>query len=222
MSQWENLPQPLPERPVAPVSASWAGFSADPRVPANQPLRASDADRDFASLLLSQARAEGRLDQAEHDARALAVSRSRTLGELAPQVADVMVAHAAAAPSGPGQNRFLRAGVAGWAGLALMFNAIWLMTVLTTGQLLYYWPMWPMLGTGIPVVIALLYGGSGTEDAGRAARRAEYRAARDGHRALRDERKAGRDQRRADRYEARAALRRGETPPELPPGPDLR
>ena len=75
---------------------------------------------------------------------------------------------------------------------------------------------------GIPVVIALLYGGSGTEDAGRAARRAEYRAARDGHRALRDERKAGRDQRRADRYQARAALRRGETPPELPPGPDLR
>jgi hypothetical protein len=95
MTQWENLPEPRPERPVGPVAPSWSGFTADPRVAANQHLRASDADRDFATRLIQQARVEGRLDAAEHDERTLQAANARTLGELAPVVSDLMVANAA-------------------------------------------------------------------------------------------------------------------------------
>jgi hypothetical protein len=204
MTQWENLPQPMPERPVGPVAASWAGFSADPRVPANQPLRASDADRDFATRLLEQARVEGRLDASEQGARALEIANSRTLGELAPLVSDLMVAHAA---RGYAPARGVRPAIIGWAGLALLLNGIWLMTVLTTGRLLYYWPMWPMFGTAVPLAIALL-AGAGATDPARDARRDQYRSARDDHR-------ADRYRRRAARYQQKA-LRRGGTLPQLP------
>ncbi|MGC3995252.1 MAG: DUF1707 domain-containing protein [Propionicimonas sp.] len=189
MTQWENLPEPVRQPASTPAVPSWAGFGADPRVPANQPLRASDADRDFATTLIQQARVDGRLDAAETDGRLLAVRQSRTLGELAPQVADLMVASAAQGAPQAGSNRFARAGVRGWLGLAVLFNAIWLMTVLTTGRMLYYWPMWPMLGTGIPVVMALMWQGSGRSD--------ERRDERDSRRSLRH---AQRDERRALRY----------------------
>jgi hypothetical protein len=80
--------------------------------------------------------------------------------------------------------------VTGWVGLAVLFNAIWLMTVLATGHLLYYWPMWPMLGTGIPVMMTLFW-----------SRSPELEARHQAHR---------------DAQDARRALRHGETP-RLPP-----
>ncbi|MFT4109050.1 DUF1707 SHOCT-like domain-containing protein [Propionicimonas sp.] len=206
MTQWENLPEPAPQSEPAPAVASWSGFSADPRVPANQPLRASDADRDFATRLIRQSGTEGRLDAAEAEGRVLAVARSRTFGELAPQVADLMVAGAVQQVPQRSRNRFARAALRGWLGLAMLFNAIWLMTVLTTGHRLYYWPMWPMLGTAIPVVMALSWQGSDRSD--------ERRTARDGRWEERDERRSLRHSQR----DQRRALRRGD-PPVLPPGP---
>lgn len=192
MTQWENLPEPVPERPVGRVIPSWSGFSADPRQPENQQLRASDADRGFATRLLDQARAEGRLDADERDTRASQAQASRTLGELAPLVSDLMVAPsaaaAAAAPFAPPAGRpglpagFLR----GWVGLAVLFNAIWLITVVTTGHLLYYWPIWPMLGTAVPVFMAFAFGGGQGSQAGYHAGRGR---ARDERRTLRAERR---------------------------------
>lgn len=206
MSQWENLPQPLPERSGGPVVPAWSGFTADPRQPANQVLRASDADRDFAARLIDQARLEGRLDAAEQAGRASQALQARTLGDLAPLVSDLMVANAAPAAATPQVRQGVRTAVMGWAGLALLFNAIWLMTVLTTGHLLYYWPMWPMFGTGIPVLMALAFGAS--RNAEWDAQRSAYRNARHQYR---DERHALRHQRRA--------LRHGVVPPQLPPPP---
>jgi hypothetical protein len=210
MTQWENLPEPTPERQVARVTPSWSGFSADPRQPGNQPLRASDADRDFATRLLEQARIEGRLDATEYGARASQALASRTLGELGPLVSDLMVGQPApfASPRQGPPPGFLR----GWVGLAVLFNVIWLITVVTTGHFLYYWPIWPMLGTGVPVFMALMFGGSRNPD--WAGQRAEYRAAR--HQA--------RAERHALRHQGRA-LQRGQVPPQLPPPPpeqDLR
>jgi hypothetical protein len=167
MTQWENLPEPRPDRPVQPVTPSWSAFTADPRVPANQHLRASDADRDVATRLVQQARAEGRLDAAEHDERALQAASARTLGELEPVVSDLMVASAAPGPPAGRPRAQVARVVTGWVGLAVLFNAIWLMTVLTTGHLLYYWPMWPMLGTGIPVMMTLFWSPSPEADARR-------------------------------------------------------
>jgi hypothetical protein len=45
-------------------------------------LRASDADRDRVVTMLGDARADGRLDHAEHDERVQSALEARTLGEL--------------------------------------------------------------------------------------------------------------------------------------------
>jgi hypothetical protein len=149
--RWENLPQP---RPSGSPAGAWAGFSADPRAAANRGLRASDADRSFALTVLAQAAADGRLTQPEQRQRADLAARTTGLGELGDLVADLLPAAPAIARRGWGG-----VAVRGWLALAALFNAIWLLTVLTTGRLLYYWPMWPMLGTAIPVVFGLVMGG---------------------------------------------------------------
>lgn len=160
--QWENLPEPRPDRPVTPLGASWLGFSADPRARANQQLRASDADRAYATRLVDQARFDGRLTPAEQVERAALASRARTIGELAPLVSDLVPAVGSTAHSPRGANRFARAGVMGWVVLAVMFNAIWLMTSLSVGHPIYYWPMWPMFGTAIPMVMGILANQAGS------------------------------------------------------------
>ncbi len=120
-----------------------------------------------------------------------------------------MVAQAAPAPPPAPPPVVLR----GWVGLAVLLNAIWLITVVSTGHFLYYWPVWPMLATGVAAFMALGFAGSGSPD--RDDRRAEYRAAREQFRsqrhALRHERHALRSRRRA--------LRRGQVPPALPAAP---
>jgi Domain of unknown function (DUF1707) len=162
--QWQNLPVP-------PNSGGegWNAFSADPRDPLYQQLRASDADRSQASTMLAGAYAEGRLDSDEYEQRLDQVRSSKSLGELVPVLADVIVAPGqAAAPPGPrfapsGQFRG-QPGMVGpfprwWIGLAVLFNVIWLLTCLTAGRLIYYWPMWPMLGTAIPMIMGLMAAG---------------------------------------------------------------
>ncbi len=216
MSQWENLPQSVPERRPVPATASWTGFGADPRIPANQPLRAADADRDFAAGLIEQARLDGRLDAAEAVERAARVAQSRTFGELAPLVSDLMVASAVTGAARPGPSRGARAGVTAWVGLAVLLNAIWLMTVLTAGHLLYYWPMWAMVGTGVPVLMATLWGSSAEAQ----QRREERREAHDQRHAVRH---AQRAERRALRHGGTVGLPPASAPRQLPPAEeDLR
>ena len=156
-TQWENLPEPLPERPLPALSASWQGFTVDPRPPQNQALRAADTDRDYATRLIDQARLDGRLSGDEHEERFAGARAARTLGELAPLVSDLMVPSVTSETSVRYQ-RFTRAGAMGWFGLALLFNAIWVMTSLSAARPLYYWPMWPMFFIGLPLVMSIFAG----------------------------------------------------------------
>jgi len=154
--QWENLPEPRQERLVPSVRSGWQGFTVDPRSPANQALRAADADRDYATRLLEQARLDGRLTVAEAQDRVARASGSRSLGELVPLVGDLMVV-ATDAPFARRDRgrRFTRGGAMGWVGLALLFNAIWIMTSVSLGHPAYYWPMWPLFFLGLPLVMSL-------------------------------------------------------------------
>lgn len=151
--QWENLPATQPGVSQQP---SWQGFSGDPRPGANRGVRASDTDRGYATWVIDQAMADGRLTAAERLERLTIARQARTLGELLPLVADLVPEPAAPAPT---RTNWRSATVRSWLLLAALFNAIWLMTVLTTGRLLYYWPMWPMLGTAVAVVVTLLASG---------------------------------------------------------------
>lgn len=180
-----NLPQPRPEpREV------WSRFSADPR--SQSAVRASDADRDVAASVVNDAFADGRLDIGEHSERLDAVMRARTLGEMVPLLSDVTVAARPQVVASVRSQQVRGVAVRSWLGLAVLFNVIWLLTSLAAGHLGYYWPMWPMLGTAIPLLLAWVSGGSpdapgadrGAEAEGRRAARLQRRAARRRRRGL--------------------------------------
>lgn len=155
-TQWENLPEPRQGSQVPSVRAGWQGFTVDPRPQPNQVLRAADSDRDFATRMVEQARLDGRLTAPEAEERAARAAGARTLGELLPLVGDLMAVAVTAHEGHPDRaRRFVRGGAMGWVGLALLFNAIWLMTSITRGQPMYYWPMWPLFFIGLPLVMSL-------------------------------------------------------------------
>lgn len=141
----------LPERPL------WERFSADPR--AHGAFRASDADRDLAAEVVNTAFQEGRLDTVEHGDRLALVLQAKTLGQFVPVLSDIVVSGRPPAPPTPAKpgSRTRRLAVQSWLMGAVLFNVIWLATwVLSASGPYYYWPLWPMLGSGIPVVIAIL------------------------------------------------------------------
>jgi hypothetical protein len=52
--------------------------------------------------------------------------------------------------------------------MAVLFNVIWAATwVLSANAPYYYWPIWPMIGTAIPVVIAWISGNGPSSDGPR-------------------------------------------------------
>lgn len=141
-------PTPLPEKPF------WSRFTADPRQ--RPDLRASDADREAALDAVNQGYSDGRLGADEYDERMQAALQVRTLGEIVPLVADIVVTQSVPLPS---RVRQARSGVLrGWLGFALMFNVIWLATWVFSGiGPYYYWPIWPMLGTAIPALVPFFF-----------------------------------------------------------------
>lgn len=70
--------------------AVWARFTQDPRQPAAAALRAGDQDRDVVLQVLAEGYSDGRLNRQEYDERADATSRTKTLGELAPLIRDLV------------------------------------------------------------------------------------------------------------------------------------
>lgn len=143
------MTESLPERPL------WSRFSADPHTHGD--MRASDADRDVAAEVINAAFSDGRLDSIEHGERLAGVLQAKRLGELVPLLGDITVAARPQPPQTP-VRRVRGAAIRSWLGLAVLFNVIWLMSWLLSGsEPFYYWPIWPMIGTGIPVVAAYLF-----------------------------------------------------------------
>lgn len=150
--------------PVPPSGLGWWGrFTADPRT--HGVLLASDADREVAVSVLQDAFAEGRLTQAEQDRRIGQALAGRTLGDFVPLLNDLPAtmtspaARPAARPATSGRRLLDDRAVRAWLGLAVLFNVIWLAASLGGGfHLDYYWPIWPMLGTGIPLILAWING----------------------------------------------------------------
>lgn len=172
----------LPERPGASHSTDiWTGFSADPRNPSNANYRASDADRANAGTMLAEGYADGRLTHEEYDQRLDQLSGVRRLGEFVPLLDDLALPGAGgvrAAGVGEGEDvddadeghPISKLSLNGWIGLTILFNLIWLATVIGTRQFQYYWPFWPMLGTAIPAIMGM--------GAGRALHRRDQRERR--------------------------------------------
>lgn len=170
---------PAPREPGG--SDLWGRFSADPR--RRPSVRASDADRDVVAQALNRAFSDGRLDAVEHGDRLERALAAKTLGELPVLVDDLAVddrGPAAAQPSPPESlGRRIRSGTIGtWLALAVLVNLIWLATWLFSGEgPYYYWPIWPMIGTAFPVLLAFFAAPQADE---RQRRLDERRQRRDG------------------------------------------
>jgi hypothetical protein len=141
----------------------WREFPHDPRSPEFAPMRASDADRDIVLRTLSEAYAQGRIDREEYDERADAVHAAKTLGEL-PRVLDDLVPSTALVPfAGPGAldtRSVEEQAVARWerrrreAFMAFLIPTMicWVVWLLTSGPGGFMWPVFPMIGTAVPLL----------------------------------------------------------------------
>jgi hypothetical protein len=188
----------------------WEQFSHDPRQPEHGRLRASDRDRDVISDVLGTAYAEGRLTPAELDERSDAVASARTLSEL-PAIIDDLVAPTALTPDRAvpasshreeAERRYRR--------LRLVTQIIFLVPTLICwvvwlslrigGVDSFAWPIFPTLGTSIPLLIVM-------------ASRKELIAGSEA-------RLARREQRAMQRFQSRSAPRTLGPPsgPQPPPG----
>ena len=124
-------------------------------------MRAGDSDRQAVADKLKRALDEGRLDLGEYDERLQKAYAAKTYGDLNGLLDDLPDA----APSQPaGQpaprqaapppvvaaksGQFVRTWLGGFGGTFVVCTGIWLITSVTSGHLLYFWPVWlliPML-----------------------------------------------------------------------------
>ena len=138
----------------------WREFAHDPRSPEFAPMRASDADRDIVLSTLGEAYAEGRIDRAEYDERADAVHGAKTLGELPGLLADLVPTTALIPRAGALDTRSVEErALANWEksrreafmGFLIPTVICWVVWAITMfGG--FPWPVFPMIGTAIPMV----------------------------------------------------------------------
>jgi hypothetical protein len=146
-------------------------------------MRAADSDRQAVADKLKKAMDEGRLDLAEYDERLQQTYAAKTYGDLQGLLDDLpdstlpvqaptgaRPAPAAAAPvpqtTRDRSGQLVRAWLGGFGGVFVLSSAIWLITSITTGHLLYFWPVWLL----IPMVLGALGrfgGGDGRRERGR-------------------------------------------------------
>ena len=134
-------------------------------------LRPSSSDRDYADTTLRLAHADGRLTDVELAERVELADSATSLRELSEIIADVSVSTTAGQMVGPNLTMMpvasmppivsrldparrsaqlvLGRSLISWLALTVLFNVIWLFS---SGPGSYYWPIWPMLGTAIPVI----------------------------------------------------------------------
>ncbi len=136
-------------------------------------LRASDAERAEVLDLLRGQVGEGRIDLSEFEERVATVSAARSRSQMVAPLADLPVHWVPpdlVAPSrrvrrgliSPGQ----RAYVSTWLALSVLWWGIWAAVSIGTGEPNFPWPIFPMLGMGIPVLIGIfsrLLGGGDDE-----------------------------------------------------------
>jgi hypothetical protein len=141
-------------------------------------LRAADADRDAVAHRLGEHMSAGRLSVAEYEDRVARAYAAKTYGELAELTRDLPGGRAAAHPATGPAPRPAAAGACGawsggWAGgswhraawgswlsTALIVVTIWLLTSLSAGAFLYFWPIW-VIGPWGAVLLAQTLGGGG-------------------------------------------------------------
>ena len=127
--------------------------------------RLTDADRERAAAMLSQAFRDGMLRVEEFDQRLSAVYAATTVGDLDGVMRDlphdwseeVRTAEHAARRADR-QRRGWQAGFRTYRGVMLLLVGIWFVTSLgefgTDSGEAFFWPIFPILGWGIPLFLS--------------------------------------------------------------------
>ncbi|MCT9928620.1 DUF1707 domain-containing protein [Planotetraspora sp. A-T 1434] len=133
-------------------------------------MRASDGDRDRVAAALREHVTEGRLSVDEFNERLEQVYQSRTYGELAKLTADLpeidlhtlpaTVSAPRGRPARPAAAQgALKASWAAWAVASGVNWVVWLIVGITSGHMVYPWPLWVMGPWGVILLLGTLFGG---------------------------------------------------------------
>jgi hypothetical protein len=133
------------------------------------PVRASDADRDRAVAQLRQHLAEGRLTFEEFSERLDEAYEALTTADIQQALRELPhVRYTEPQPlqarrrgdAGGHRARALRAQLVSYLLVNAFLVAIWLATCVSAGRLLFFWPVFPILGWGFGLAMQAwqLYG----------------------------------------------------------------
>jgi hypothetical protein len=139
-------------------------------------LRAADADRAAVAAQLGEQMSAGRLTVAEYDERLARAYAARTYGELETLTADLprpapqppapapATRHAGRGPAcGWSGGPSLEAAWRNWAVTAVIVLTVWIATVIGSGGLQYFWPIW-VIGPWGAVLLAQTLGWGRRDD----------------------------------------------------------
>lgn len=144
---------------------SSSGFSANPFDLANANLRAGTSDREELARILGDAYADGKLGDLEYEERLDSALQIKLLGEVRTHLIDLgspeeLLKRPVTTREKATElqrirkkrNTVLATSLGGWALLTVLMNIFWLLTVISYGELVHYWPIWVMLGVGVGTV----------------------------------------------------------------------
>ena len=140
-------------------------------------MRAADTDRDAVAHRLGEHMTAGRLTVAEYEDRVARAYTAKTYGELADLTNDLPSSRPTVRPA-PQSAATGRCGPAPWGGAwsagpwrravwgtwlstAVIVTTIWLITCLSAGAFLYFWPIWVIGPWGAVLLAQTLSGGGG-------------------------------------------------------------
>jgi hypothetical protein len=119
-------------------------------------LRASDADREQVVDALRQHHGDGRLTVSEFTERMNLAYEAKTLGDLDPLTGDLpplpppLPDDPRPDPVRMSRWRFYR-HLLSYAGVNTLMIVLWLIASAWVGRLLFFWPIWTLLGWGLAV-----------------------------------------------------------------------
>lgn len=142
------------------MAGEWERLSVDPRSPEAATLRAGDADREVLLGALRDAYADGRLDRDEYERRVEDALAVRVVADALPVLADLVAPPRPLSPRASVREEALRKvrreerdARNGWVGVSLLTTGIWGATSLGSGDLLFFWPVFPSVAIGVGALL---------------------------------------------------------------------
>ncbi len=125
-------------------------------------MRFSEVDRDAVAAKLRDAHADGRLSYEEFSLRLDDLYSAATYGELAPILADLRVSRPTVGPIRPPGRpsnhydstwRGHRSRPGKWLRIFAICTVIWLVSVIATGHLFPFWPLWVLVAWAVITIL---------------------------------------------------------------------